>query len=86
MILLWVRRRSTVADNPDKKSWQVEAGELLARAAALCAENEVDLDTFMRGAYSSYLDARPGLAEHIADLKLAAQLERMRTAGRIASA
>jgi len=72
--------------NRTDKTWQEEASELIARAAELCVEHGVDLDTFMRGAYSSYLEARPGLAEQLADQKLAAQLEVMRSAGRIASA
>ena len=78
-------RRTTVADEPIK-SWQNEVSELLARAAKLCVANDVDVDPFVRGAYSAYLDARPGLKEHLEELQLRQQLEEMRNAGRIASA
>lgn len=72
--------------NPVDETWQTEVSELLARAAQLCVEHDIDVDPFVRGAYSAYLDARPGLKEHLEELQLRAQLEEMRTAGRVASA
>ena len=72
--------------NEPTKSWQSEVSELLARAAQLCVEHDVEMDPFVRGAYSAYLEARPGMREYLEELQLKATLEQMRTAGRIASA
>lgn len=67
-------------------SWQTEAQELLARAAALCVEHGVELDSFVQGAVATYFAARPGLKEHIEAIHLAAHLEAMRRNGQLASA
>lgn len=75
-----------MANQPDETTWQLEVSELLARAAKLCVEHEVDVDPFVRGAYTAYLDARPGLKEQLREMQLREQLEEMRAAGRIASA
>jgi hypothetical protein len=75
-----------VANQLDETTWQNEVSELLARAAKLCVENDVDVDPFVRGAYSAYLDARPGLKEQLEEMQLRAQLEEMRKEGRIALA
>jgi hypothetical protein len=72
--------------NRTAKTWQSEASELFARAAELCVEHGVDLDAFVRGAYSAYLEARPGMREELADRQLAQQLDELRRAGRLASA
>ena len=74
-----------VASN-ENKGWQSEVSELLARAAELCVEHDVDMDPFVRGAYSAYLAARPGLREHLEEQQLKATLDEMRKSGRIASA
>ncbi len=66
--------------------WQSEVAELLRQAAELCVENGVDVDTFMRGAWSTYVEARPGMREYIEDLQLRAQLDELRRAGLIAEA
>ena len=70
----------------DTPSWQTEARELLARAAAICAEHGVDLDSFVQGAASAYFAAQPGLKEHIEAMQLVAQLEAMRRSGQVANA
>jgi hypothetical protein len=69
-----------------EKTWQAEVSELLARAAELCVEQGVDLDPFVRGAYSAYLDARPGMRERLEEMQLEEQLDEMRKAGRVAEA
>jgi hypothetical protein len=74
-----------VANEPTK-SWHSEVSELLARAAQLCVDNDVEMDPFVRGAYAAYLEARPGMREYLEEQQLKAALEEMRTAGRIASA
>jgi len=58
------------------QSWE----DLLEQAAARC---DVDPDSFVRGAWAAYLDARPGMREHLEDLQLKAQLEELRRDGRI---
>ncbi len=60
--------------------------EHLRAAAAVAAELDVDLDAFMRSAWQAYMDARPGLQQHLEDLQLAARLEEMRQAGRVGEA
>ena len=72
--------------NEPTKSWQSEVGELLARAAQLCVENNVDVDSFVRGAYSAYVETRPGMREYLEEMQLRQTLEQMRNEGRIASA
>lgn len=71
---------------PENKPWHVEVSELLGRAAELAARNGVELDPFVRGAYSAYVDAIPGLRDHLAELQFKSQLEAMRKAGRLAEA
>ena len=73
--------RSTVANHHE--NWETEVSELLARAAKLCVEHEIDVDPFVRGAFSAYLDAQPGLKEQLEELRLREQLEEMRRDGRI---
>lgn len=68
------------------KTWQAEVSELLARAAELCVEHEVDVDPFVRGAYSAYVSARPELQEEILEQRLTEQLDELRRTGRIARA
>ena len=78
-----------MADNHDNKQWQAEVSDLLTRAAELCVEQGVELDPFMRGAYSAYVESRPGMKEHLerlADRRLEAELEALRASGKVASA
>jgi hypothetical protein len=68
------------------KPWSASVGELLAQAAALCVDQNVDLDAWMRGAWSAYMDARPGYREFLEDKQLREQLKQLREAGRIGQA
>jgi hypothetical protein len=74
-----------VANQPNP-SWQTEVSELLARAARLSAEHGVDVDPFVRGAYSAYLDARPGMREWLEEKQLRETLDEMRKVGRMPTA
>ena len=65
------------------RPWQVEVSDLLARAAGLCADQGADLDAFMKGAWSAYMAARPGLREHLEELQLRTQLEQLRSTGKL---
>jgi hypothetical protein len=80
-----VLEENTVANQATKK-WQTEVKELLARAAELCAEHDVQMDPFLRRATAAYLDARPGMREYLEEKELEAQLEELRQAGRMAEA
>jgi hypothetical protein len=68
------------------KPWQSEVGDLLARAADLCVEHGLDVDTFLTGAWSAYVEARPGMREYLEEVQLRAQLEELRKQGRLGNA
>lgn len=65
---------------------QAEISQLLAKAAILCVEQNIEVDTFMRGAWSAYVEARPGMRERLEELQLARHLAYMRHEGRLGSA
>jgi hypothetical protein len=67
-------------------SWDIELGDLLLRAAILCIEQGLDVETFMRGAWSAYVEARPGMRDQIEEMQLIAQLDELRKAGRLGEA
>jgi hypothetical protein len=75
-----------LANQQAPKSWQNEVSDLLTRAAQLCVEHDVEMDPFVRGAASAYLEARPEMRELLEELQLKATLQAMRENGRIASA
>ncbi len=62
-----------------KKTWE----ELLGEAATSC---DVDVETFVRGAWIAYFAARPGAREQLEELQLRAQLDELRKSGRMAQA
>jgi hypothetical protein len=66
--------------------WQVEIGRLLTQAAAICVEQDVDIDAFMKGAWSAYVEARPGMRDYLEEMQLRDQLEEIRKAGRMGRA
>lgn len=68
------------------KPWHAEVGDLLAQAAILCVEHGLDVDTFMKGAWSAYVEARPGLRDYIEEMQLRNQLEELRKLDRIGKA
>ena len=68
------------------KQWHSEVGDLLAQAAILCVANGLDVDTFMKGAWSAYVEARPGLKDYIEEMQLRNQLEEIRKLGRMGEA
>jgi hypothetical protein len=75
-----------VDTKPDSDTWQQAVSRLLAQAAAIAVENGADVDAFMRGAWSSYVEARPGFLEWLQEMHLRAHLEAMRQAGGLPSA
>ena len=72
--------------NQVPKNWQTEVRELLAHAAQICVEHDVEMEPFMRGASGAYLDARPGMREHLEEQQLKAKLAELRDSGRMAEA
>lgn len=74
----------TVEAALDAMSSAGELTELLARAGTLAASMGVNLDSWMKQAWSAYVDAQPGLREHIEEMQLVAQLNALRESGRIA--
>jgi hypothetical protein len=57
--------------------------EAFRRASALAGELGLDLDDYMRMAWQSYMDERPGLREQLEDIRLVAEIEAMRLAGKV---
>jgi hypothetical protein len=70
---------------PDK-TWAAAIAELLSRAAEICVEQDVDVDAFMRSAWSAYLEARPGMREYLEEMQLRNQLDEYRKSGRMGNA
>lgn len=66
--------------------WQAEVAQLLTHAAALCVEHGVDVDGFVRGAWSAYVESRPGMREQLEEMQLRDQLDEIRKAGRMGEA
>lgn len=66
--------------------WHAQVGRLLTQAAMLCVEHDVDLDAFMKGAWSAYVETRPGMRDFLEEMQLRDQLEEMRKAGRMGEA
>lgn len=73
-------------DAPRLLPWQAEVGRLLTAAAALCVQEGVDVDNFMKGAWSAYVEARPGMRDYLEEMQLRDQLEEIRKLGRMGEA
>jgi hypothetical protein len=71
---------------PARRPWHAEVSQLLSQAAALCVEHGVDLDAYMSGAWAAYVEARPGMRDHLEEMQLREQLDELRTLGRLGSA
>ncbi len=81
MVLLCLGANN-VQDAKNPETWN----QLLARAAALAVERDLDVDAFMRGAWSAYVEARPGYREYLEEQALETQIEAMRQAGHVGQA
>lgn len=66
--------------------WHVEVSLLLSRAAALCGEHGIDIDSFTSGAWAAYVEATPGMRDQLEELQLRKQLDELRQLGRLPSA
>jgi hypothetical protein len=60
-----------------------ELREAFRRVSSLAAELGLDLDDYMRLAWQAYMDERPGLREQLEDIRLVAEIQAMRLAGKV---
>lgn len=77
---------SVIPNDAVEQPWHAEVGDLLAQAAMLCVQHGLDVDTFMKGAWSAYIEARPGLRDYLEEMQLRNQLEEIRKLGRMGEA
>ena len=61
--------------------WHAEVRQLLGRAAELCVQHDLGVDDFMRGAWASYVESRPGMRDYLEEMQLRDQLDEIRKAG-----
>jgi hypothetical protein len=66
--------------------WPAEVSQLLSRAAQLCVEHGLDLESFMKGAWTAYVESRPGMREQLEEMQLLEQLSELRKLGRLGEA
>ena len=71
--------------DPDD-NWRINLTKLLAEAAAISVVHDVDGDAFVRGAWSAYLEARPGMREQLEELHLRSRLDKLRKSGLVPTA
>jgi hypothetical protein len=62
----------------------VISGLRLAAEAAVTAR--LDLEDFMRAAWTAYVDSRPGFRDLLADTQLVQQIQELRSQGRVGQA
>ena len=70
----------------ESSAWVAELETLLARAARLSAEHDLDSAAFMSAAWNACLEAHPGLREELADKELRSQLKKLRKQGLVGTA
>lgn len=63
---------------------QLHAG--LRQAADAAGAMGLPLDEFMQLAWTTFVDSRPGLREHLAEAQLVQQLQELRAQGRLGQA
>jgi hypothetical protein len=78
--------RPPVEESDERPQWHTEVGDLLAQAAILCVQHGLDVDTFMKGAWSAYVEARPGMRDYLEEMQLRNQLDELRKLGRVGEA
>jgi hypothetical protein len=82
-------RRSDRTERTERDArppWQAEVGELLMQAAVLSVQHDVELDGFMQGAWSAYVESRPGMRDYLEEMQLRDQLDEIRKLGKMADA
>jgi hypothetical protein len=71
---------------PTRRTWHAEVNRLLSQAATLCVEHGVEVEAYMSGAWAAYVEARPGMRDHLEEMQLRDQLDELRKLGRMGSA
>lgn len=71
---------------PEAVSPKSELSALLEHAGQVAAKMDIELEAWMQAAWSAYVDARPGLREHLEDMQMMAQITAMRQRGRVGQA
>jgi hypothetical protein len=60
--------------------------ELMRRAARRAAERGASLESFMSAAYGAFLDINPDVREQLAEAQMLAEIQALRSAGKVGSA
>lgn len=81
-----IAAEATPTSGTPRTPWHEQVGDMLTQAAALCADHGVDLEQFMKGAWSAYLEAKPGMRAELEDVQLRAQLDALRKRGEMPEA
>ena len=71
---------------PEAAAPKTELSALLEHAGQVAAKMDIELEAWMQAAWSAYVDARPGLREHLEDMQMMAQITAMRQRGRVGQA
>ena len=71
---------------PSGRSWDITVSRLLEQAALMCVQHGVDVDSFMNGAWSAYVESRPGMRAQLEEAHLREHLDWLRRLGRVAAA
>jgi hypothetical protein len=81
-------RAQTTLDLPggSRESMLAKANMAMSRAAESAARLDIDLDSFMQGAFAAYIQANPAARERVEAMHLAAQLDDLRRRGVLATA
>lgn len=69
-----------------RQEWHAQVSQMMTQAAALCIAHGIDIDTYMGGAWSAYVEARPGMRAQLEEAQLRVQIDELRKLGRMASA
>jgi hypothetical protein len=64
----------------------VTLADQLGEVARRAIDDGYDLDKFMQAAWSAYVESRPGLREHLEELRVIAGLDEMRKRGLVGTA
>ncbi len=96
LLTLTMRTQQPVAENPPPGGASPSshdapdpAGRLrsaLAAAAAAAVAADLDLEAWMQAAWAAYVDQRPGLRDHLEDVRLSGQLDELRRQGKVGQA
>ena len=73
------------SSTPDRQPADALA-DLLEQAASTAAEAGIDLDDFVRAAWSAYVDGQPGLRAQLEEAQVMAHIDQLRRRGLVGEA